>query len=68
MSYDKSYDKTLSLDLAIQNARDNGVKMLCQHDTYSKGKEQLQLAKWLEELKQYRKYCRLPEKDQFFNT
>lgn len=45
----------MTLDEAIEHARDVGLKMACNSKTYECGKEHLQLAKWLEELRELRK-------------
>lgn len=44
----------MTLDEAISHAREVGTKMVCKRDTCDCGKEHLQLAKWLEELRAYR--------------
>ena len=44
----------MTLEQAIEHAREVGMKMACKHDTQECGREHLQLAKWLEELKAYR--------------
>ena len=52
----------MTLDEAIAHAKDVGAKMILQCDTHLCGEEHLQLAKWLEELKKYRKiYGSFPE-------
>ena len=55
--------KMITLDEAISHAREVGTKMVCKHDTCECGKEHLQLAKWLEELKTYRAHYDLPHTD-----
>jgi hypothetical protein len=45
----------MTLDEAIQHAKEVGMKMCSKKDTCNCGIEHLQLAKWLEELKSYRK-------------
>lgn len=45
----------MTLDEAIEHARDVGFKMACNSKTHECGKEHLQLAKWLEELRELRK-------------
>ena len=45
----------MTLDEAIAHAKDVGSKMICNCNTCECGKEHMQLAKWLEELKKYRK-------------
>ena len=45
----------MTLDGAIEHARDIGLKMACNSKTCKCGKEHLQLAKWLEELRELRK-------------
>ena len=57
----------MTLDEAISHAREVGIKMLCDNGTCECGKEHLQLAKWLEELKLYRKHCKLPTEDLLYN-
>jgi hypothetical protein len=47
-------EDTMTLDEAIEHARDVGTKLLCKCETRECGKEHIQLAKWLEELKGYR--------------
>lgn len=49
----------MTLDEAIARARDNAFKMCQKHETKQRGQENMQLAKWLEELKAYR--VRYPE-------
>lgn len=44
----------MTLEQAIVHAREVGLKMACKKETCECGKEHLQLAKWLEELKAYR--------------
>ena len=44
----------MSLDDAIEHAREAGTKMLSENPDCDCGKEQLQLAKWLEELRSIR--------------
>jgi hypothetical protein len=44
----------MTLDEAIQHAKEAGMKMCSKKDTCNCGIEHLQLAKWLEELKLYR--------------
>ena len=56
----------MTIDEAIEHAREVGLKMICNSKTHECGKEHIQLAKWLEELKLYRKHCKLP-KDILFN-
>lgn len=51
----------MTLDEAITHAKEVGIKMACNVRTKDCGKEHLQLAKWLEELKTYRKYYALPK-------
>ena len=46
----------MTLDEAIEHARDVGSKLACNSKTYECGKEHLQLAKWLEELRELRKW------------
>lgn len=46
----------MTIDEAISHAKEVGVKMLCKCDTQECGKEHLQLAAWLEELKNIEKY------------
>lgn len=41
----------MTLDEAIVHAREAGIKMVCKCETRECGKEHLQLANWLEELK-----------------
>ena len=53
----------MTLDEAIVHAKETGMKMICKTDMCKCGKEHLQLAKWLEELKVYRKYCSFPKDD-----
>lgn len=45
----------MTLDEAIQHARDKALEMYGNLDTRKCGQEYLQLAKWLEELKTYKK-------------
>ena len=45
----------MTLDEAIEHAKDVGFKMACNSKTCECGKEHLQLAKWLEELRELRK-------------
>lgn len=47
--------KMMTLDEAIEHAKDVGFKMACNSKTCECGKEHLQLAKWLEELRELRK-------------
>ena len=50
----------MTLDEAIAHAREAGMRMADSEDCKSCGQEHLQLADWLEELKQYRlKYGKL---------
>lgn len=52
----------MTLDEAIAHAREAGMRMADSEDCKSCGQEHLQLADWLEELKQYRlKYGKLDE-------
>ena len=51
----------MDLDDAISHARDVGLKMALKCETRECGEEHLQLAKWLEELKLYRKHYTLPK-------
>lgn len=51
----------MTLEQAIAHAKEVGTKMVCNNKTYECGKEHLQLAKWLEELKLYRKCYSLPK-------
>lgn len=44
----------MTLEEAIEHARDVGLKMSCKCEMRECGKEHIQLAKWLEELKMYR--------------
>lgn len=44
----------MALEEAIEHARDVGLKLSCKRETCECGKEHIQLAKWLEELKMYR--------------
>lgn len=53
----------MTLDEAIVHAREVGIKMICKCETQSCGQEHLQLAKWLEELKLYRKAYSLPKEE-----
>lgn len=53
----------MTLDEAIAHAREVGIKIICSKETKECGKEHLQLAKWLEELKMYKKKCVLPKED-----
>jgi len=50
----------MTLDEAIAHAREVGIKMACSKETRSCGKEHLQLAEWLEELKAFRKAYKAP--------
>ena len=45
----------MTLDEAIEHARDKALEMCRDPDTRKCGQEHLQLAKWLEELKAYKK-------------
>lgn len=45
----------MTLDEAIQHARDRALEMCGNPDTRKCGQDYLQLAKWLEELKAYKK-------------
>ena len=45
----------MTLDEAIQHARDKALEMCRNPDTCKCGQEHLQLAKWLEELKAYKR-------------
>lgn len=53
----------MTLDEAITHAREAAIKLACNSETRECGKEHLQLAKWLEELKLYRKHYSLPKED-----
>lgn len=53
----------MTLDEAIEHARNAGLKMACSKETCTCGQEHLQLAKWLEELKLYRRHYPLPKDD-----
>ena len=50
----------MTLDEAIVHAREVGIKMACSKETQSCGKEHLQLAEWLEELKAFRQAYKAP--------
>ena len=53
----------MTLDEAIAHAREAGMRMAGSEDCKACGQEHLQLADWLEELKQYRlKYGKLEVK------
>lgn len=45
----------MTLDEAIQHARDKALEMYGNPDMRKRGQDYLQLAKWLEELKVYKK-------------
>ena len=50
----------MTLDEAIAHAREAGMRLVSSEDCKACGEEHLQLAEWLEELKQYRlKYGKL---------
>lgn len=54
----------MTLDEAIQHAKEAGMRMCSKKDTCNCGIEHLQLAKWLEELKLYRnQYPRIETND-----
>ena len=54
----------MTLDEAIEHAKEVGSKMMCSCKTCECGKEHMQLASWLEELKIYRKaYVQFPDSD-----
>ena len=56
----------MTLDEAIDHAKNMGEKMTLQCKTCACGQEHLQLAKWLEELKRYRKtYGSFPESSDY---
>ena len=57
----------MTLDEAIAHAKEVGITMACDNSTYIYGREQLQLAKWLEELKLYRKHYKLPTENSLYN-
>ena len=44
----------MTLDEAIKKARDLGLTLSCKPETKEEGREQIQLAKWLEELRDLR--------------
>lgn len=52
----------MTLDEAIQHAREVGIKMVCSREDKSCGQEHLQLADWLEELKAFRSAYKTPPK------
>ncbi len=54
----------MTLDEAIAHAREVGIKMVCSCNKEDKscGKEHLQLADWLEELKAFRNAYNTPPK------
>ena len=41
----------MTLEEAIKKARDLGLTLSCKPETKEEGREQIQLAKWLEELR-----------------
>lgn len=45
----------MTLDEAIQHARDKALEMCGNPDMRKRGQDYLQLAKWLEELRAYKK-------------
>ena len=53
----------MTLDEAITHAREVAITLSCNNETRECGKEHLQLAKWLEELKLYRKHYLLPKEE-----
>ena len=54
----------MTLDEAIQHAKEAGMRMCSKKGTCDCGREHLQLAKWLEELKLYRnQYPRIETND-----
>ena len=57
----------MTLDEAIVHARDVGIKMMCNCDTRSCGKEHMQLVAWLEELKAFRNAYKSPPDKDIFN-
>lgn len=44
----------MTLDEAIKKARELGLPLSCKPETKEEGREQMQLAKWLEELRDIR--------------
>ena len=44
----------MTLDEAIERARDKALKMYKNPETRKRGNEYMQIAKWLEELKKYK--------------
>ena len=44
----------MTLDEVIKKARELGLTLSCKLETKEEGREQIQLAKWLEELKDLR--------------
>ena len=44
----------MTLDEAIERARNNALEMYKNPETRKRGSEYLQIAKWLEELKKYK--------------
>ena len=44
----------MTLDEAIERARDEALKMYQHPETKKRGNEYMQIAKWLEELKKYK--------------
>lgn len=53
----------MTLDEAIEHAYNASLKMACNKETRTCSQEHLQLAKWLEELKLYRRHYPLPKDD-----
>ena len=59
----------MTLDEAIEHAKEVGSRMMCSCKTYECGKEHMQLASWLEELKRYRKvYGAFPDSDAYISV
>ena len=50
-----SKSSELSLDETIAQAREEGLKMLLDKSSYQNGYRQLQISRWLEELRDLRK-------------
>ncbi len=57
----------MTLDEAIEHAREAGLKMCLKCETKECGREHLQLAKWLEELKKYRE-GKMNRRDSLFDV
>lgn len=59
----------MTLDEAIEHAKEVGSRMMCSCKTHECGKEHMQLASWLEELKRYRKaYGEFPDSDTYISV